>query len=197
MDEARPDGGPERGGDGGDGGDGDRPLGRYGRLLATPAEARALASPLRLRILRLTLSDALTNKQLADRLGKDPATVLHHVRQLVDTGFLRVEATRRGVRGAREKPYRATGKSWRLDFEETDPALLGNALLQAFLDELQEAGGELGPQMRVALWLTADEHDELARRLYELFEEFRSRYPDDPPPGTKLWSFFVGGHQAH
>ncbi|MFL6138644.1 MAG: ArsR/SmtB family transcription factor [Frankiaceae bacterium] len=171
------------------------PAGGEGRPRATPAEARALAHPLRLRILRLTLGEALTNKQLADRLGKDPATVLHHVRQLVETGFLRVDEVRRGMRGSREKPYRSTGKSWRLDFEETDPELLGNALLQLFLDELEEAGGELGPQMRVGLYLTLAETEALARRLYQLFEEFRLLHPEGPAEGTELWSYFVGGHR--
>src|SRR5438045_7837739 len=82
---------------------------------ATPEEAKALSNPVRLRILRLCLDEALTNKQLADRLGKDPGTVLHHVRTLVDTDFLRVDDVRTGAKGALEKPYRATGKSWTLD----------------------------------------------------------------------------------
>ena len=55
---------------------------------ATPAEMRALANPIRLRLLRLTLDRALTNKEMAERLGRDPGTVLHHVRVLVRTGFL-------------------------------------------------------------------------------------------------------------
>ena len=64
------------------------PLRATDRRPATEAEAKALASPLRLRILRLCLDQALTNKQLAGRLGRDPGTVLHHVRTLVATGFL-------------------------------------------------------------------------------------------------------------
>jgi DNA-binding transcriptional ArsR family regulator len=70
------------------------------RREATPEEFKALAHPLRLRILRLCLHDSLTNKQIADQLGKDPATVLHHVRLLVDTGFLAAETPRPGARGA-------------------------------------------------------------------------------------------------
>jgi len=88
------------------------------RREATAEEARALANPLRLRILRLCLNASLTNKQLADRLDKDPATVLHHVRMLVDTGFLSADAVRSGAKGALEKPYRATGKSWEISVGE-------------------------------------------------------------------------------
>ena len=73
---------------------------------------RALASPLRLRILRLCRFEARTNKQLAELLGLNPGTMLHHVRTLVKTGFLRAEPERAGVQGAREVPYRATGASW-------------------------------------------------------------------------------------
>ena len=39
------------------------------RRPATEQEARTLASPLRLRILRLCLDVSLTNKEIAERLG--------------------------------------------------------------------------------------------------------------------------------
>jgi DNA-binding transcriptional ArsR family regulator len=89
------------------------------RRPATAAEAKALAHPLRMRILRLCLDQALTNKQLAEWLGKDPGTVLHHVRTLVRTGFLVAEEVRQGEKGALEKPYRSTGKSWTLSVGDT------------------------------------------------------------------------------
>ena len=112
------------------------------RRAATLEEARALAHPLRLRILRLCLDEALTNKQLAERLGKDPGTVLHHVRALVDTGFLAAEEVRQGQSGALEKPYRSTGKSWTLDVSEAtgSHASTAEAILEAFLAEFREAG---------------------------------------------------------
>ena len=55
---------------------------------ASEREAKALAHPLRLRILRLCWQHELTNKQLAERLDRDPGTVLYHVRQLVAAGLL-------------------------------------------------------------------------------------------------------------
>src|SRR3954466_7743925 len=81
---------------------------------ATPDEMRALGHPLRWRILRLTLDVPLTNKEIAERLGRAPGTVLHHVRELVNAGFLEAQDVRSGKRGALERPYRATGKSWRV-----------------------------------------------------------------------------------
>src|SRR5688572_14187439 len=82
------------------------------RRAATVREARALAHPLRLRILRLCAQRALTNKQLADRLDREPGTVLYHVRLLVEAGLLHQEGVRTGDSGALEKPYRSTGQSW-------------------------------------------------------------------------------------
>ncbi|NLA09960.1 MAG: helix-turn-helix transcriptional regulator [Microbacteriaceae bacterium] len=43
------------------------------------AIARALSSPLRLRVLRLCAHTARTNKELATLLGVNPGTMLHHV----------------------------------------------------------------------------------------------------------------------
>src|ERR1700722_12426122 len=84
------------------------------RRQATDEEARALASSLRLRSLPVCLDEPQTNKEIAERLGRDPASMLHHVRTLVRTGFLEPQGARRGKRGAREIPYLTTKKSWRL-----------------------------------------------------------------------------------
>lgn len=163
---------------------------------ATPAEARALASPLRLRILRLTLDEPLTNRQLAERLGKDPATVLHHVRTLVDTGFLAALEARRGARGAREIPYRATRKSWTLNFDDQPSRRLNHAALSAFLEELAEAGGEMSNEFRMALWLTPGDFDEFGQRLYDVIEDFRTRYQAGAvPEGAERWSLFTAMHR--
>src|SRR4051794_29857290 len=163
------------------------------RRAATPQEAKALAHPLRLRILRLCLDEALTNKQLADRLDKDPATVLHHVRTLVNTGFLAVEGVRTGAKGALEKPYRSTGKSWRLDVGGAGDATTGFlAVVDAFRDEVLEAGPKavLG-QYRAAMRLSPKSRKELVRRLDEIADEFGLR---DEPGGEAL-ALFVGLHR--
>jgi DNA-binding transcriptional ArsR family regulator len=151
------------------------------RRAATPEEARALAHPLRLRILRLCLDTALTNKQLAERLGKDPGTVLHHVRTLVATGFLAAEEVRQGQSGALEKPYRATGKSWTLDVgeEATGEAGATEAMLEAFLTEFREGGSAAaGGWSRLALTLGQASLEELQDRLQALLDEFVDRSPE-------------------
>ena len=58
---------------------------------ATEAEAKTLASSIRIRILRLCLDEALSNREIAEATGLNPATSLHHVRMLADTGFLEAQ----------------------------------------------------------------------------------------------------------
>lgn len=162
---------------------------RAPRRPATDEEARALASSLRLRILRLTFDEALTNKELAQRLGRDPATVLHHVRTLVETGFLAALPVRRGPRGARERPYRATGKSWTVDISE--PARLHateSAMVEAFLAEIADVpAGELD-LTRLALRVSPAERAELQARLLALCQEYVERQPGTDAESWALFS---------
>src|SRR3954464_13530434 len=142
-----------------------------GKREATPDEARALANPLRLRILRLCLDESLTNKQLADALARDPGSTLHHVRMLVDTGFLEPTEVRQGTKGALEKPYRATGKSWQLSVSDPDHRAGAHlAVVDALREELAElqAPDELVVLTRFANTLDDDSLAELDRRIREL-----------------------------
>jgi predicted ArsR family transcriptional regulator len=169
------------------------------RPAATDAERRALASVLRLRILRLCLHDALTNKQLAGRLGRDPATVLHHVRTLLHQGFLQAEEPRPGPRGSTEVPYRATGKSWELDFGTpgTDAAGavedcgIGDLLLRTFLEEVADVPRSQLRTTRLGLQLSSEHLEEFDGRLRSLLEEFQGRGPDE---GGRRFSVFIAVH---
>ncbi|GAA2203975.1 winged helix-turn-helix domain-containing protein [Nonomuraea monospora] len=162
------------------------------RRPATEAEARALASAVRLRILRLCLDQALTNKEIADRLGANPATTLHHVRKLVETGFLVAEPSRPGPRGSTEIPYRATGKSWEMDVRESGVTGGRTAMLDAFLEEIRLVDIEEGSFTRLGLRLTPEGHAELTERLQEVFDEFAHR---PPAPGGEAYSLFLAVHK--
>lgn len=161
------------------------------RRAATREEAKALAHPDRLRIIRLTFDEALTNKELADRLGRNPGTTLYHLRLLVATGFVVAEEPRRGARGAAEVPYRSTGKSWTLDVGEPDPDVTG-AMVEAFRAELLESPVDTRKASRLALRLTRERRAELEARLEALVEEAAS-WPraDDGEP----WALFVAMHE--
>ncbi len=181
------------------------PLGRAApRRPATEAEARALASAVRLRIMRLCLDRALTNKEIAERLGANPATTLHHVRTLVATGFLAAQKERRGTRGAREVPYLATGKSWILDVRDQRIEGSGRALLDAFLDEIsyldvdemERAGGDGDPSgfSRLGLRLRQEDLEDFSRRMSELLNEYALK-PSDLDNGVPF-SVFVAIYPA-
>ncbi|GAB3435988.1 ArsR/SmtB family transcription factor [Flindersiella endophytica] len=161
--------------------------GTHGRP-ATDAEAKALASAVRLRIIRLCLDEARTNKEIAERLGLNPATVLHHVRTLVSTGFLVPQEDRRGTRGAREVPYLSTDKSWRLDTSKAKDTGGGKAMLDAFLAEARLVDPDSVPFARLGLRLSDDDYADLRMRLISLLNEYadRPRAADGKP-----YSLFV------
>ncbi|MET7422232.1 winged helix-turn-helix domain-containing protein [Dactylosporangium sp. NPDC005555] len=146
------------------------------RRPATDAEAKALASGIRLRIIRLCLDRALTNKEIAERLDANPATVLHHVRTLVATGFLVPQEERRGPRGTREVPYLATTKSWQLSLGG-QRAGTNRAMLDAFEQELALLDAEIDAIdfARLGLRLTPEEWEELRVRFQALLDEYAGR----------------------
>jgi len=79
-------------------------------LQATVAEMRALAHPLRLRILELFAEAPRTTKQVADLLGEPPTRLYHHVAALERAGLLRLTETRKN-RGTTEKWYEAIART--------------------------------------------------------------------------------------
>jgi predicted ArsR family transcriptional regulator len=163
---------------------------------ATTAEFKALAHPLRLRILRLCVVDAMTNKQIADRLELDPATTLYHVRTLLRTGFIGQEPVRTGTRGALEKPYRATDKSWALAIPRSGDRLTTIlAGIDALRAELHAAGPEsLISSTLLGLQLTEDEIEELRQRIVDTVNEYVQRAPN--PNGTQIGLFSIL-HRLH
>ncbi|MFK5582237.1 ArsR family transcriptional regulator [Serinicoccus sp. LYQ131] len=162
----------------------------YEPFEASDAEARALASGLRLRILRLCLDAPLTNREIAESVDKNPATTLHHVRTLVDTGFLEALEPRRGRRGAREIPYRTTGRSWYARTPGGGGG--GGAMLEAFLSEIEQVPEEERGLTRLGLRLPAPDMDELRDRLHALLVEFHDRPRD---PDAEPWSLFLALHR--
>ncbi len=156
------------------------------RRPATDEEAKALASALRLRILRICLGEGRTNKQIAQILGRDPASILHHIRTLVRTGFLAPQDERRGARGAREIPYLATRKSWQLSTPAMD-----RSMLDTFLEEIAIVPAADMDMARLGLRLSPAGMAEFRARLGDLLDEFAHR-PDDP--SAPAWSVFLAIH---
>lgn len=133
----------------------------------------------------MCLDEGHTNKEIAEALGKDPATILHHVRTLVDTGFLAAQPVRRGTRGSREIPYLATGKSWRMETPAQD-----SAMLTTFLEEVALVSVEQRDMLRIGLRLTPQRREELSTRLTALMEE----YFNNPDADGATWSVYACIH---
>lgn len=146
------------------------------------ARARALSSPLRLRILRLCLHKARTNKEIADLLEINPATSLHHVRTLLSNGFLEAGETRRGNRGAKEVPYRATRMSWGTKIPDAAPVLV-----DTFLQEIDGLAPDEIQVMRIGLKLTEADQREMLGRIKDLLAEYAMRPADDDGVATSLF----------
>lgn len=158
----------------------------------TAAEMKAVAHPTRLRILRLCHGQALTNQELAERIGTAPATTLRHVRILAKTGFLAAQPVRTGQRGALERPYRSTGLSMQIAWDVAESPELTQqieiAALHAVRTELIEAGpGAIRDEYRGTLRLTPDAQRELTSRLQALLAEFSRRDTPGGEPVSLLW----------
>ena len=79
-------------------------------LTANVADLRALAHPLRLRILELFAEGPKTTKRVAELLGEPPTRLYHHVAALERSGLLELKETRKN-RGTVEKWYEAISRT--------------------------------------------------------------------------------------
>jgi DNA-binding transcriptional ArsR family regulator len=170
------------------------------RVEPTPAQIKAVASALRLRILRLCNDREWTNKELAERLQRDPATIHHHLRLLVDAGLIESTGVRQGPSGAYEKPYRSTGLSWQISFGDTayDPDDEGQlAMLRAFQDELAEAGfASLAELSRFQYHLDDDDLQAFLSRLFDLLDEYRLSDDERAERGAPSYGGLVAVHRT-
>src|SRR5438270_9631906 len=80
------------------------------KLKRTVADLRALAHPLRLRMMELFAEQPRTTKQVAEELGQPPTRLYHHVAALERAGLLRLRETRKN-RGTTEKWYEAISRT--------------------------------------------------------------------------------------
>ncbi|MGW5054409.1 ArsR/SmtB family transcription factor [Actinokineospora sp. NPDC004072] len=163
------------------------------RTPPTPVDVAALGSAVRLRIIRLTHQRPLTNREIADHLGRDPATTLHHVRKLVDAGFLEALPVRRGNRGAREIPYRSTGRSWQIDQPGRGNRDVAEAVLQAYLAEVGEIDFADLQQSRLVVQVDEAGRAELMQRIQDVLDDFAARPLEPGQPRTAIYVSFYPG----
>jgi DNA-binding transcriptional ArsR family regulator len=137
-------------------------------------QVKAIADPLRLRIVEALTGASRTAKELAAGLGRKPTGLYHHLRVLESAGLIR-EAGRRRKRGTIERSFTATAAEVRIDprvfagRRRAPRADVVDALAGAVEQDLAALEGGDGPV--VALRLTLDVGP---RRLGELERLLRS-----------------------
>lgn len=106
-------------------------------VLETPEQMRALAHPLRQRVLNLLTNAPYTNKQLATLLQVTPPRLHFHVRELQEAGLIEI-VSEQPKGGVVEKYYRAVARTVRLQpemMERIDKQELIETTLEALRQE--------------------------------------------------------------
>jgi DNA-binding transcriptional ArsR family regulator len=170
------------------------------RDLSDPRSIRALAHPLRLRLLELVTHEGeLTATEAGERLGESPASCSFHLRQLAKYGFVE-EAPRSG---GRRRPWRRKGVGVHFSDVHDDPetAEVAIALARVLRDRNlaraqrgAEARGAQPPEWRqvlgasdFTLYVTPDELAELDAETVALWRRYDERLADPArrPPASR------------
>ena len=131
-----------------------------------PRLVKALAHPLRIRILGILEQHSATPKELAELLDVQLENLSYHVRTLRDFGFIKLER-RRMVKGAVEHRYgmvarpRITAEVW-----QQLPALVREALDSASLEQIWDVVTRAATQDKMS---RPESH--MARRVARLDEQ--------------------------
>jgi DNA-binding transcriptional ArsR family regulator len=172
-------------------------------VLETSEQIRALAHPLRQRVLGLLTNAPYTNKQLADLLQVSPPRLHFHVRELQTAGLIEI-VSEQPKGSVIEKYYRAVARVVRLA-PVTKEAARDQELLESTLEALRQEyirasaffGGEI-PEMRFAHELIRLPPDRLARIQVLLDAVGREIYQalEDPERDT-YEQFFAVSYLLH
>ena len=149
-----------------------------------PRLVKALAHPIRMKILNILDERTATPKELAEVLGLPLENVSYHVRTLKDFGFIKLERTRQ-VRGAVEHHYKVAArprigdKLWAQTPRVVQEALV-DAHLSAVVDVIGQAALQGGFDLaeaqiaRHSLSLDAEGLQEASAILLETYDKLES-----------------------
>jgi DNA-binding transcriptional ArsR family regulator len=173
--------------------------------VADPIRLRALAHPLRLRLLRLLREhQPATGAQLAELTGESTASISYHLATLAKHGFVERDPGPAPTR--RHKPWRTTYQSLRIESLPTDRAPIESpegVILTSLLDETRRQQDDfvhgrtdLPPVLRdvgtfemTDLTLTVEEFEELSEAVQEAIGRFRRTVPS--PDRSRFGVSFV------
>lgn len=173
-----------------------------------PRELRALAHPLRIRLMEeLALDGPATATELSARVGESPANCSWHLRQLAKYGY--VEETGEGQ--GRNRPWRLVMRSLRFENagETAEVAQVSDVLGELYMDReyqamraWQAARRSEPTQWRKAAflnlglaWLTADELSGLEEEMLAALNRYADRLTDPArrPEGARAISLVSWG----
>jgi len=152
------------------------------------AEAlKAIADPIRSKILTLVQYDAASITQLAAALGRPKGSVGHHVKVLEEAGLLQVVRTRK-VRAMTERFYGRTAR-WFLMSGFSEAGLATDFSLQEAITVGQAGtkGQDLFTTARYAR-IPADRAAELGEELLGVVERFLASEPE----GETIYAMLAG-----
>lgn len=176
------------------------------RHLRDPRALTAVAHPVRLGILELlTLEGPMTATELAEKLDESPANCSWHLRKLAEHDFIEEAPGGKG----RQRPWqmRHIGMSWAegddLSHEELRAGqALSRMLLERWVDRFLTAGEtetsaewrDNGRLTQHVAWLTAEELDDVTRRLQEVAATYADRLETgERPEGSRLCEIVAWG----
>lgn len=149
----------------------------------TDPRLRALAHPVRLRMLSLMWSAPLSAAALARELEISHALASQHLRRLDDAGLVEL-ADVRSRRGGRERRYRAVRGPW-LTEQQEGQALLAESLARNLLDRVVHRAPETaGVTVDAELWISPEDWAATRRRLAAVMTELHDAARPPHAPGT-------------
>ncbi len=119
-------------------------------IITTPNTVKILFEKTRSTIIfRYLVNGAMTVKQLADALGKNPGTILHHIEKLKEVGLVVEERTETTVTGIVQRYYRASAREYRLGLsnmmeQDNGVAKFARDRLQSMIRGLEAYGIHIG-----------------------------------------------------
>lgn len=179
------------------------------RVLDDPVVMRALAHPVRMRLLEeLTLRGPLTATEASGYVGESPSSCSFHLRMLAKYGF--IEEAEGGT--GRQRPWRAVSIGSRWETTSETPAATRAAgealaavvrdrdrrLLEQYLartDDFDDEWRRAAFNSNYGGWLTAAELADVQEKLHELWEPYLARFtdPDSRPDDARLVHMFAYG----
>lgn len=159
--------------------------------VSSSAQLRAIAEPLRSRVLDLVLQRAASVTELATALGRPKSTVAHHVGVLLDAGLLRVVRTKR-VRAIDERYYGRTGRTLHIAVSRR----AGQNDVPMGVNELSVAAAESVPAHLDDTLYSTLRHvripPEAASQFWQRVEGLVREFSELPRAGESVYGFVAG-----